>query len=188
MAECPTLTTERLVLRAWRDDDVDAFAAMNADPVVMEHFPSTLTRVQTDDLVARIERHFEDHGFGLWAVEVRGGAPFIGFVGLALPNFEAFFTPAVEVGWRLAKDHWGQGYATEGAREAVRFGFEDAALAEIVSFTVLANERSQGVMRRLGLSKDGEFDHPNLPGRHPMRRHVLYRLTRADWAAGNVGA
>jgi len=183
MPDGPTLKTERLVLRRWRDDDLEPFATMNADPVVMEHFPAPLTRLQTEELVARFERHFDEHGFGLWAVETADEGEFIGFVGLAVPNFEAYFTPAVEVGWRLAAPHWGQGYATEAALEALRFGFEEAGLDEIVSFTAVANERSQRVMRRIGLTRDGEFDHPNLPRGHRVGRHALYRLARKDWAA-----
>ena len=122
----PTLRTERLVMRGWRASDRAAFAAMNADPKVMEHFPGTMTRAESDGFADRIETHFAEHGFGLWAVEVPGVAEFIGFVGLAVPRFEAHFMPAVEVGWRLAAKWWGRGYATEAAREALRFGFDDA--------------------------------------------------------------
>jgi RimJ/RimL family protein N-acetyltransferase len=181
----PTLRTERLVLRGWRASDRAAFAAMNADPRVMEHFPGTMTRAESDAHADRIDEHFREHGFGLWVVEVPGETEFAGFVGLAVPRFEAHFTPAVEVGWRLAAASWGRGYATEAACEAVRFGFEDAGLAEIVSFTAPANERSRAVMRRIGMTHDpaDDFDHPSLPPGHRLRRHVLYRLTRADWAA-----
>ena len=140
------LTTDRLLLRRWRDDDREPFAALNADPVVMEFFPSTLTRAASDALVDRIEQHFDEHGFGLWAVEVTAGAPFIGFVGLSVVPFDAHFTPAVEVGWRLAREHWGRGYATEGARAALAFAFGDIGLAEVVSFTAVANRRSRAVM------------------------------------------
>lgn len=179
----PTLRTDRLVLRGWRDSDREPFAAMNADPRVMEHFPGTMTRAESDAHADRIDEHFAEHGFGLWAVEVPGGAEFIGFVGLNVPRFEASFTPAVEVGWRLTPSAWGRGYATEAARESLRFGFEDAGLSEIVSFTAPVNERSQAVMRRLGMSHDPaeDFDHPALPPGHRLRRHVLYRLRREDW-------
>ena len=178
-----TLRTERLVMRGWRPSDRAPHAAMNADPRVMEHFPGTMTRAESDAFVERMEGHFAEHGFGLWAVEVPGEAELIGFVGLAVPRFEAHFTPAVEVGWRLAAEWWGRGYATEAAREALRFGFEDAGLAEIVSFTAPANERSRAVMRRIGMTHDpaDDFDHPALPTGHRLRRHVLYRLTRERW-------
>jgi ribosomal-protein-alanine N-acetyltransferase len=171
-------------MRGWRAADRAAFAAMNADPRVMEHFPGTMTRAESDGFVDRIETHFAEHGFGLWAVEVPGVAEFIGFVGLAVPRFEAHFTPAVEVGWRLAAGWWGRGYATEAAREALRFGFDDAGLAEIVSFTAVANEPSRAVMRRIGMTHDppGDFDHPALPPGDRLERHVLYRLTREEWA------
>jgi ribosomal-protein-alanine N-acetyltransferase len=179
----PTLRTDRLVLRGWREPDRERYAAMNADPRVMQHFPGLMTRAESDAHVDRIGEHFSEHGFGLWAVEVPGDAEFIGFVGLAVPRFEAHFTPAVEVGWRLAAEWWGRGYATEAAREALRFGFEDAGLAEIVSFTAPVNERSQAVMRRIGMTHDadGDFEHPALPPGHPLRLHVLYRLRRAGW-------
>jgi ribosomal-protein-alanine N-acetyltransferase len=144
----------------------------------MEHFQAPLTRAESDAMVDRIEAAFESNGFGLWAVEVVGGAPFIGFVGLAVPTFEAHFTPAVEVGWRLAQEHWGRGYATEAAHAALEFGFASVGLDEIVSFTVPANIRSRAVMERLGMTHDekDDFDHPRIPPGHPLRRHVLYRL------------
>ena len=179
----PTLTTDRLLLRPWRDADVDPFAALNADPAVMEHFPAVMTRAETEAGVARVRQVFAERGFGWWAVEVPGVAPFIGFVGLWVPSFEAPFTPCVEVGWRLAKDYWGQGYATEGAREALRFGFEDLGLKEIVSFTATTNLPSQAVMQRLGMTHNpaDDFDHPKLPEGHPLRRHVLYRIEQLRW-------
>ncbi|HLF99821.1 MAG TPA: GNAT family N-acetyltransferase [Acidimicrobiia bacterium] len=183
----PRLATPRLLLRRWRDADVDPFAAMNADPVVMEHFPATLDRDQTAALVESFEQRFEEHGYGLWAVEVVDPpelrSPFVGFVGLNFTDWPAHFTPAVEIGWRLAADQWGRGYATEGAREAIRFGFEDLGLDEIVSFTVPANLRSRAVMERLGMVRnpDDDFDHPRVDPTSPFHRHVLYRLARADW-------
>ena len=173
-----SLVTERLVLRPWRPADRAPFAALNADPAVMEHFPAPLTREESDAMIARAEAHLDQHGFGPWAVEVRGGAPVIGFVGLVVPRFTAHFTPCVEIGWRLARAHWGHGYATEAARAALAFGFGTVGLAEIVSFTVPANVRSIAVMERLGMTRDpaGDFEHPNLPEGHPLRRHVLYRI------------
>jgi RimJ/RimL family protein N-acetyltransferase len=173
----PVLTTERLVLRLWRDADRPPFAALNADPAVMEHFPGTLERAESDAFADGIMRHFERHGFGLWAVEVPGQAPFVGFVGLSVPRFDAHFTPAVEIGWRLAGPAWDHGYATEAAGAALEFGYEQAGLEEVVSFTAVGNARSRAVMERLGMTRDPaeDFDHPSLPADSPIRRHVLYR-------------
>ena len=178
-----TLTTGRLLLRHWRDDDRVPFAAMNANLRVMEHFPAPLSRLESDALIDEFEARFDPRGFGLWALERRDDGTFIGFTGLAAVPWEAHFTPAIEVGWRLAPEAWGHGYATEAAREAVRFGFEDAELDEIVSFTVPASVRSRAVMERLGMTHDpaDDFDHPRLPVGHPLRRHVLYRIDRESW-------
>jgi RimJ/RimL family protein N-acetyltransferase len=146
----------------------------------MEFFPNTLNRNESDAMVVRIQDHFARHGFGLWAVEVPGVADFIGFVGLSVPQFEAPFTPCVEIGWRLAFEHWGKGYATEAARAALDFGFQHLSLKEVVSFTVPANRRSRAVMERIGMTRNPleDFDHPSLPEGHPLRRHVLYRALR----------
>lgn len=151
---------------------------MNADPEVMRHMVRPLTREESDAFVDRIERHFDERGYGLWAVEVPDKAPFIGYVGLAWWGFHAHFTPAVEVGWRLDRPFWGKGYATEAARAAIKDGFERAGLEEIVSFTVPANVRSVKVMERVGMTRDldGDFDHPNVPVGSPLRHHVLYRI------------
>jgi ribosomal-protein-alanine N-acetyltransferase len=177
--------TTRLVLRRWMDSDREPFARLNADPEVMEHFPGVLDRAASDALVDRIEAHFAEHGFGLWAIEVQGGEPFIGFVGLLHVGFEAHFTPAVEVGWRLARSAWGRGFATEAAGEACRIAFAALRLPAIVSFTVPANLRSRAVMERLGMTHDpsDDFEHPKLAKGHPLRRHVLYRLSEKSWAA-----
>lgn len=174
------IRTERLLLRDWRDEDREPFAAMNADPAVMEHFPSVLTRAESDAIVDRQREVIAERGWGLWAVEVPGRASFIGFVGLAVPRFEAHFTPCVEIAWRLSRGAWGHGYATEAARAACAYGFETLGLAELVSFTAVVNERSWRVMERLGMRHDaeGDFDHPVLPEGHRLRRHVLYRLPR----------
>lgn len=182
--EVVELRTERLVLRAWRDADRAPFAALNADPRVVEHLSAPLARADSDALAARIVAHFAQHGFGPWAVEVPGVTPFAGFVGLAVPPFTARFTPCVEVLWRLAAEHWGRGYASEGARAALDFGFERLGLAEIVAFTVPGNTRSRRVMEKLGMTHDpaDDFDHPSLPDGHPLRRHVLYRLRREERA------
>lgn len=185
MAVIPTLVTERLVLRAWRDADLTEFAAMNADPRVMAFLPGTSDRAESDRSVARIRAHFQRHGFGFWAVEAPGTAPFVGFTGLWIPRFQAPFTPCVEIGWRLAARFWGRGYATEAGLAALRFGFETLRRDEIVSFAAAGNRRSRRVMERIGMTRDaaGDFDHPDLPDDSPLRRHVLYRLTRADWEA-----
>ena len=180
-AAAPVLRADRVLLRAWRAGDLEPFAALSADPRVMEYYPAPLTREQSDDLLRRVVPQFATHGFSWWAVEVPGVAPFIGFVGLLAPTFEAHFTPCVEIGWRLAAPYWGHGYATEAARAALTFGFTHADLDEIVSFTVPANSRSISVMRRLHMTQDGEFDHPRLPQGHRLRRHVLYRLSRPTW-------
>lgn len=175
----PELHTERLVLRRWRESDLEPFAALNADPRVMEHLLALLSREESDAMVGRIEAAFEERGFGLWAVEVPGVAPLIGFVGLSVPRFDAWFMPAVEVGWRLAAEHWGKGYAHEAAQEALRFGFDELGLDEIVSFTVPANTRSWGLMERLGMTRDPRgFEHPSFPEGHPLREHLLYRTSR----------
>lgn len=182
------LRTERLLLRQWEDEDFEPFAALNADPETMRYFPAPPTREQSDALAEHARRHIEDEGWGLWAVEVVGGARFIGFVGLARPSFEEHFTPAVEVGWRLGRDHWGKGYATEAGRAALGFGFEKLGLEEIVSFTSVLNEPSWHVMERLGMTHDsaGDFEHPRVPSGHPLRPHVLYRLARADWTVSQT--
>lgn len=154
---------------------------MNADPRVMEHFPAPLSREESDARCAAIEAHFEQNGFGLWAVEVIETASFVGFIGLSLPRFEARFTPCVEIAWRLAADHWGRGFATEGARAVINFGFEHLELKEILSSTVPGNTRSRRVMEKLGMTHNAQddFDHPLLPPGHRLSRHVLYRLSRS---------
>ena len=174
------IRTERLRLRRWLPTDLAPFAVMNADPRVAEYLPTRLTRKESDAFVARVEAHFEQHAFGHWAVEVDGVSPFAGFVGLSHPRFDAPFQPCVEIGWRLAAEHWGKGYATEGARAVLAFGFDVIGLEEIVSFTVPANTRSRRVMEKIGMTHNpaDDFDHPMLPAEHPLRRHVLYRIAR----------
>jgi RimJ/RimL family protein N-acetyltransferase len=174
------LRTQRLLLRPWRDQDLGPFAALNADPAVREHFPDTLSRDESDAAARRIRADMDRDGYGLWAVEVPGGSPFIGYVGLAVPAFEAAFTPCVEIGWRLARQAWGHGFATEGARAAVAFAFDRLGLGELVSMTTAANHRSRRVMEKLGMRRDpaDDFEHPLLPAASPLRPHVLYRLRR----------
>jgi RimJ/RimL family protein N-acetyltransferase len=177
------IRTQRLLLRPWRESDREPFAAINADPAVMQHFPATLSRCESDAAIDRIEKHWDEHAFGFWALELVGDAPFIGCAGLARPSFDAHFTPCVEVGWRIAREHWGRGYATEAAQAAVHRGFLQLALEEIVSFTVPGNHRSLRVMEKLGMRREpgDDFDHPRLPANHRLQRHVLYRLTREQW-------
>lgn len=177
-SQIDSLRTERLILRTWREADLEAFASLNADPAVMEFMPHLLERHESDEFAARFRAHFAEHGFGRWAVEIPGVAPFIGFVGLSKVAFHAPFTPCIEVAWRLTRSFWGKGYATEAARASIQDGFERLGLGEVCSFTVPANLRSRAVMERLGMSRDpGEdFDHPLLAPGHPLRRHVLYRI------------
>ncbi len=172
------IQTERLLLRQWKEEDREPFYRMNADPRVMEIMPECMTRAESDQLFERINEHFREHGFGLFAAELRQDQTFIGFVGLAVPSFKAHFTPCVEIGWRLSADHGGRGLATEGARAVVKCAFEELTLDALVSFTVPGNIRSRRVMDKIGMTHDAsdEFDHPNLPEEHPLRRHVLYRL------------
>jgi RimJ/RimL family protein N-acetyltransferase len=177
----------RIRLRPWREADSPAFAALNADPAVMRHFAAPLTRAESDAFLARIRAHAARHGFCFWAVEARQGGEPIGLCGLQQVPFEARFTPAVEIGWRLRPGFWGQGLAEEAARLALAAGFGPLELTEIVSFTVPANERSWRLMRRLGLRADGEFAHPRLPEEHPLRPHLLYRQTRAEWVRQRLG-
>ena len=170
------LRTSRLILREWRDDDDVPFAAMSADPEVMEHYQSVLTRDQADAVIERIKGHFAREGFGFWVLEAPGVANMIGFTGIARPGF----MPAIEIGWRLARAHWGQGYATEAARAAAAWGFETLGLDEIVAFTVPGNVRSQHVMDRIGMVRDpgADFEHPMVAVGHRLRPHWLYRLQR----------
>jgi RimJ/RimL family protein N-acetyltransferase len=169
------IRTERLLLREWREADRDDWAAMNADPEVMEFFPSTLDRAQADAAFDRISGALTERGWGLWAVE--HDDRFLGFTGLSPVGFEAAFTPATEIGWRLRRDAWGQGFAIEAARAARDFAFDDLGLGELVSFTSVGNARSRAVMERLGMTRDpaDDFDNPNVPIGDPLRPHVLYR-------------
>lgn len=178
--DVPSLTTERLLLRPWRHDDLAPFAALNADAEVMRHFPACMSREDSDLLAARILKHFDEHGFGQWIVERRADGAFIGVLGLQHVSFEAAFTPAVEIGWRFNAAYWRQGYALEAARAALAYAFEQLQLDEVVAFTVPANLPSQGLMQRLGLQRDegGNFEHPRLPEGHALRPHVLYRIRR----------
>ena len=172
--------TERLVLRQWRESDLEPFARLNADPEVMRYFPAPLSREQSDAMVDRLSGHIEAEGWGMWALERRDTGEFIGFTGLGVPRQVLPFQPCVEVGWRLAATAWGHGFATEAAREALRVGFDELGLTEIVSFTAVPNMRSRAVMERLGMVRDAaeDFDHPAVDVGHPVRRHVLDRTVR----------
>jgi RimJ/RimL family protein N-acetyltransferase len=183
--------TERLVLRPFSDVDRAAFFALNTHPSVVESLGSSPTRAESDDMIERYSAEMLREGCGLWAVGEpgEGGAPFVGMVGLHRVRPELPCAPAVEIGWRLHPDSWGQGYATEAAAAAVRFGFEEAGLTEIVAFTTTLNTRSQAVMTRIGMVHDvgGDFDHPSVPEGSPLRRHVLYRVTVGGWAGEDGG-
>ncbi|GAC1440467.1 MAG: GNAT family N-acetyltransferase [Mycobacteriales bacterium] len=174
--------TARLLMRPWREQDRGPFAAMNADPVVMAHFPGLMSGPDSDAFVDRIEAHFAEHDYGLWAVQDETG--FLGFTGLLWSTFEAPFNPSLEVGWRLKRDAWGKGYATEAATAALQRGFEE--VERITSFTALTNERSWRVMERLGMRRDVEFEHPRVPAGSPIRRHVLYLADRQTWSPHSV--
>ena len=173
--------TQRLLLRQWRAADREPFAALNADPAVMAHFPARLTRQQSDATADYCERHIAQHGWGVWATEIQDTGEFAGIVGLNVPRDDLPISPCVEILWRLARAYWGQGFATEAARGALQIGFKDLNLAEIVAFTVPANTRSRAVMERLGMQRDAAtFQHPGVP-EGPLRTHCNYRLSREQW-------
>lgn len=184
MSELIELETPRLRLRQWRPEDLQPFAEINADAEVMAFFPAPLDRAASDAMAERCRSLIAERGWGFWAVEVRKDAGFAGFIGLHVPAAGLPFSPCVEIGWRLARRHWGKGYATEGARAALQAGFDLLGLEEIVSFTALGNLRSRAVMERLGMREDVlRFDHPAVPAHSPLRRHCLYRLPRSAWQA-----
>jgi RimJ/RimL family protein N-acetyltransferase len=180
MTELIEPTTPRLLLRQWRSSDRSPFAELNADPRVMEFFPSPLTREQSDAMADRCESLIAERGWGFWAVELMSDRTFIGFVGLSIPAARLPFSPCTEIGWRLAFQYWGHGFATEAAQEALRVGFGVLGLEEIVSFAVVANRRSRAVMERLGMKESGSFQHPSLPVDSALSEHCLYRLRKAS--------
>jgi len=177
----PELRSESLLLRRWRPDDLEPFAALNADATVMEHFPSTLSRSESNAFIQRMEAGFEAHGYSFWALELIEQERFIGFVGLRPVGREMPFGPTVEIGWRLARAEWGHGFATEAAGACVRFAFDELGLPALVAFTAARNWRSRRVMERLGMTRDpsDDFSHPKLAPGHALAAHVLYRLTPA---------
>lgn len=175
------IQTERLILRQWREEDLEPFAQLNADPRVREFFPGLLTRKESDASVKPHFEHIQKCGWGFFAASLVQTGEFIGFIGLQEVDFKATFNdeaPAVEIGWRLAFPYWNKGYATEGAKACLKYGFETLALKEIVSFTPVQNRRSRAVMERIGMRHDpkDDFDHPRLSKDHPLKRHVLYRV------------
>jgi len=179
------LETQRLILREWQDDDLDIFARMNRDPLVMEYFPRSLDAADTEKLVKRFRAHLKKHGYGFYALEMKESAQFIGFVGLGQVDLDVPFKPAVEMAWRLDYEHWGKGYATESALAVANHAFGTLEMDEIVSFSVFDNRRSIHVMEKLGMVRDsgGDFHYPRLPKDSPLAKHVLYRLNKAGFAA-----
>ncbi len=179
------IKTERLILRPWCEEDLAPFAAMNADQRVMKYFPSTINKEDSDAFARRMMQEMQDQGWGRWVVEIPGQAEFIGYVGLVHVPFEAHFTPAVEIGWRIAYDYWDKGYATEAACAVLEYAFQTLKLPEIVSITVPQNTRSRRVMEKIGMHhvEDGDFYHPRLPERHKLSWHVLYMLSHDEWMA-----
>tara|TARA_B100001564_G_scaffold357218_1_gene372999 strand:+ start:1546 stop:2091 length:546 start_codon:yes stop_codon:yes gene_type:complete len=173
------IQTKRLILRKWREEDFLPFAALNACPHVCKYLAKTLTQQESNDLAQRIISHFDKHGFGLYAAERKDTHQFIGFTGLSIPNFEAHFMPAIEIGWRLSYTNWGQGFATEAAKAVSDYAFDALELNEIVSFTTKNNTASRRVMEKIGMThkQEDNFDHPSLHKNHPLKEHVLYRLS-----------
>ncbi len=183
MAELIEVETKRLRLRQWNLADREPFAVLNADPRVMEFFPAPLARAESDAMADRCQLLIEERGWGFWAAESKATREFIGFVGLHIPSAELPFSPCVEIGWRLAFQHWGKGFASEAAKEALRVGFELLGLKEIVSFATVGNFRSRAVMERLGMQESGTFEHPQVPEGSGLRQHCLYRLSHEARAA-----
>jgi len=182
-----TLETDRLILRSWRESDLSPMVAINQDLKVCEYFPEIGNRDTTITLIDRIIKHDEERGFSLYAVEIKATQEMIGFLGLMTPSFEAHFTPAIEIGWRLSSQHWNQGFATEGAKAVLKHTFTDLNLDEVVSFTALNNQASRRVMEKIGMkhNPNDDFDHPKLGENSPLKRHVLYRLSKKDWIMFN---
>jgi RimJ/RimL family protein N-acetyltransferase len=184
MTELIEFNTDRLRLRQWIASDREPFARLSTDPQVMEFFPNLLDRTASDAMVDRVQTLIDERGWGLWAVELKADKQFIGFVGLHVPKVDLPCSPCVEIGWRLACEYWGKGYATEAARDVLKVGFDRLNLPEIVSFTATINRRSRAVMERLRMNLDAEtFEHPIVPAGHILREHVLYRLSREEWQA-----
>lgn len=176
------LKTERLLLRQWQLDDYPLFAKMNADPIVMEFYPELLNSDASNLMASKLESLIADRSWGLWAVELLDQSQFIGFVGLHEPHYDLPMTPCVEIGWRLSKDSWGKGYATEAAKAALDFAFQRLELEEVYSFTSVVNFKSEAVMKRLGMKNLlKNFNHPIVPVGHNLSEHVLYKMTKEQW-------
>jgi len=180
------IETDRLILRTWRDEDLESMFAINQDPKVMEYFPSLQDLDMTKNFIDKVNAHFENHGYSLYATVRKDTNEFIGFIGLLIAEFESHFTPATEIGWRLSSNHWGQGFATEGAKAVLDYAFRELKIPEIVSFTAASNAKSIRVMQKIGLQHNeaNDFDHPKLDDESPLKRHVLYRLIREKYTQG----
>ncbi len=180
------LETDRLILRTWVDEDLESMFAINQDPKVMEYFPSLQNLEMTKNFIDKVNTHFENHGYSLYASARKDTKEFIGFIGLLIADFESHFTPATEIGWRLSSNHWGQGFATEGAKAVLDYAFRELKIPEIVSFTAAGNSKSIKVMQKIGLQHNerDDFDHPKLEDTSPLKRHVLYRLSREKYTQG----
>jgi RimJ/RimL family protein N-acetyltransferase len=180
-----TITTPRLLLRQWREDDLAPFAALNRDPEVMRFFEEPLGAERSDAWARALAAAIDEQGWGLWALERRDTGEFIGFTGLQVPRHPLPFLPCVEVGWRLARPAWGHGFATEAGTASLAHAFGPLGLSEVVSMTAVPNVPSRRVMERLGMARDehDDFDHPAVSTGHPLRRHVLYRITAEQWEA-----
>ena len=180
------LETDRLILRTWNDDDLQPMLAINQDPKVMEYFPSLQDVDMTKNFIDKVNAHFKNHGYSLYAAVRKDTNEFIGFIGLLIAEFESHFTPATEIGWRLSSSHWGQGFATEGAKAVLGYAFRELKIPEIVSFTAAGNAKSIRVMQKIGLQHNevDDFDHPKLDDTSPLKRHVLYRLTKENYLRG----
>ncbi len=170
------IITERLKLRKWVDTDLLPFSEMNKDPDVMKYFPSVLSDDETATMMNRIKTHFNEHGFGLFGIEKLATGVFMGFTGFMIPKFTSFFTPCIEIGWRIKKEEWNNGYATEAAKACLQYGFETLHFEKVYSFTSTINDKSERVMQKIGMTKEGEFNHPNIPVESPLCRHVLYKI------------
>lgn len=177
------IETERLILRTWKQEDADSYYLINQDPKVIEFLQGPLTMEQVYDYITAANNHWDKHGYTLWATELKATGEFMGFMGLNYIDWEAHFTPAIEIGWRLGSQYWGKGYATEGAKASLEYGFEQCGLKEIVSLSVPANVRSIHVMEKIGMRRDlnGDFAHPKLHPEHPLSKHILYRVTVQDY-------
>lgn len=187
MSEVVELRTDRLLLRQWKEEDFPLFARMTSDPIVMQYYPGTLSEDESNAMASKIRALISERSWGFWAVETIQENIFIGFVGLHKPTYDLPVTPCVEVGWRLGKEYWGNGYATEAARESLRFAFEELVLDEVYSFASVSNKKSRSVMARLNMSNTGNnFEHPIIPEGHALREHVLYKITKEQWKIHNT--